>query len=229
MNETYLNNSFRNLIAIIGASLLLVSQVEASTMAIPLFNTGVNGSGGLLANTTIDPHYSVIAAPNPYNTAYTGTGSDTTGPMPWLDDGPNSRWIGVTPWMAEWRPTGTYTFRTTFDLSGMIPGSATINLSIVADNTCDVYLNGVHTGITTPFEKFDSFSNYSISSGFINGVNTLDFSIYEPGSTPCGLRVEMTGYATPVPEPTVLGLTALATFFLVARRGKKSRQLFEQR
>lgn len=222
MKDTKLNNRFKITIALACSVLFLVSQAEATTSSIQLFNTGIDGSGGLLANTTIDPHYSVIAAPNPYNTAYTGTGSDTTGPMPWLDDGPSSRWIGVTPWMAEWRPTGTYVFRTTFDLSGMIPSSATINLSIASDNTCDVYLNGVHAGITTPFGGFDSFSNYSINTGFINGVNTLDFSVYEPGSTPCGLRVEITGFATAVPEPTVLSLAGLATFMFVALRRKRA-------
>jgi hypothetical protein len=220
MNKTNSKHYLKSAIAIVGAALFSVSQTGATTASIQLYNTGVNGSGGLLSDSTIDPHYSVIAAPSPYTTAYTGNGSDVSA-MPWLADGPNSRWIGVTAWMGEWRPTGTYTFRTTFDLSGMIPSSASINLSIVSDNTCNVYLNGVHTGITTPFAVFDSFSAYSISAGFVNGLNTLDFEVYEPGSTPSGLRVELSGYATPVPEPTVAGLAGLAGMVLIFIRRRQ--------
>lgn len=209
-------------IALVTYIALAVLPATAAVVTIQLFNTGVDSAGGLLPNATVDPHYAVISAPSPYNTAYTGDGVDTLGGMPWLDDGPNSRWIGVTPWMAEWRPTGTYVFRTTFDLSGMIPSSASINISIASDNTCEVFLNGIHTGITTPFAGFDSFSSYTINSGFVNGVNTLDFSVFEPGSTPSGLRVEMTGYATVVPEPTIACLAGLATFLLSAARQKRN-------
>jgi hypothetical protein len=197
-------------------SLALTTVVSHATVnSIQLFNTGVNGSGGLLANNIADAHYLLIAAPAGYTTAMTGNGAND---FAWLADGPNSRWIGVTSWLAEWTTPGNYIYRTTFDLSGMVPSSATISLSIASDNNCDVYLNGVHTGITSPFAGFTSFSTYSISSGFHAGVNTLDFNVYN-GGNPTGLRVELNGYATAVPEPTVLGLAGLATIlFAMLRR-----------
>lgn len=207
--------------ALVSTVLLCAASLQpADAATIQLFNTGVNASGGLLPNSTVDPHYSLVSAPAPFTTAYTGNGNND---VQWLADGPNSRWLGVSTWLAEWRPTGTYTYRTTFDLSGMIPSSATINISIASDNTCDVFLNGAHTGITTPYEGFRAFSSYTINSGFTDGLNTLDFSVYEPGSTPSGLRVEMTGYATAVPEPTVLGIAGLAALASLAIQGKKSK------
>ncbi|HQR44232.1 MAG TPA: PEP-CTERM sorting domain-containing protein, partial [Gemmatales bacterium] len=194
--------------------LLVVSAHAANAASIQLFNTGVDGFGALLPNSTVDPHYSLISSPAPFTTAYAGNGFND---VQWLADGPNSRWLGVSTWLAEWRPTGTYTYRTTFDLSGMSPTTATINISIASDNTCDVYLNGAHTGITTPFEGFRAFTSYTITSGFASGLNTLDFSVYEPGSTPSGLRVEMTGYASAVPEPTVLAMIGIGGFLFFGR------------
>ena len=225
MNNNYSitkSSAFKRIL--LGSVILVAAQIVTMAASIQLYNTGVTGGGGLLGNVTADPHYSVIAAPGPFTTAYTGNGSDVSA-MPWLADGPNSRWIGVTPWMGEWRTTGTYTFRTAFDLTGMIPSSASISLNIASDNTCDVYLNGVHAGITTPFAGFASFSAYSINTGFINGVNTLDFSVYEPGSTPSGLRVELTGTANAVPEPTVVVLAGLAGLSLIAVRRKQQAQV----
>jgi hypothetical protein len=190
---------------------------HAAVAPIQLFNTGVNGTGSLLPNTTLDPHYSVVSAPGAYTTAYTGTGTDVPA-MPWMAEGPNSRWIGVTPWMAEWRPAGTYDFRTTFDLSGLVPSTASISLKIAADDYCSVLLNGAPTGITTANAGFYSLASYNLSTGFVSGVNTLDFQVNEIGSTPSGLRVELSGLATVVPEPTTAALALLGGLLLVALR-----------
>ena len=202
------------------ATIAILAATNSGAMAasIPVFNTGVNNSGGLLPNSAVDSHYSVIAAPGPYTTAFTGNG--VVLPTGWIAEGPTSRWIGVTSFMGEWRPTGTYTFRTTFDLTGLDSSSASLSLSIASDNNCDVFLNGVHTGIATPFAGFSSFSSYSVNSGFLAGINTLDFSVFELGSTPSGLRVELTGTANVVPEPTSVALIGLGGMMLFALRRK---------
>lgn len=202
------------------AAILAIANIAAFSAAIPVFNTGVNNSGGLLPNTTVDSHYSLIAAPSPYNTAYTGRGNEMALGLPWLTEGPTSRWVNPSSWLGEWMPTGTYTYRTTFSLSGLNPGTASLNLNIASDNTCNVFLNGVHAGITTPFAGFSSFSAYNISSGFVNGLNTLDFEVFELGNTPSGLRVELTGTAAVVPEPTSLALIGLGGMMLVGLRRK---------
>ncbi len=221
-----LTEAYANLMKIIQfpknfvATIAILTAMNSGAMAasIQLYNTGVNGGGGLLGDAAVDSHYSVIAAPGPYTTAYTGNGVGLPGG--WMAEGPASRWIGVTSFMGEWRPTGTYTFRTSFDLTGLNPSSASISLSIASDNNCDVFLNGVHTGITTPFAGFSSFSAYSINSGFLPGINTLDFSVYELGSTPSGLRVQLTGTANVVPEPTSVTLIGLCGMMLFALRRK---------
>ncbi len=222
-----INNSSRNrltsIFATIGTSLLLAAQSQASVgTAIQLYNTGVNGIGGQLPNATADSHYALISAPGAYATAYTGNGSDV---YPWLADGPNSRWIGASTWLNEWLPSGNYVYRTTFDLSGMIPSSASISLKLASDDVCDVFLNGVATGIATSSFGFTNFSAFSITTGFINGVNTLDFRVNNgdvPPSNRTGLRTELSGYAVIVPEPASAALVGFGGILLVALRRKPS-------
>lgn len=220
------------IITILRSSKKLISTAIVITLAnsgaiaasIPVFNTGVNGGGGLLPNVTADPHYALIAAPSPYTAAYTGTGTDTLGPNPYLDDGPNSRWINPSGWMGEWLPAGNYLYRTTFSLAGLIPSSASLGLNIASDNSCKVFLNGVDTGIMTSASSFTSFTAYSINSGFLAGLNTLDFALnnaVDPSVgnfNPTGLRVELNGTAAVVPEPTSLAFIGLGGLMLLGLR-----------
>jgi hypothetical protein len=203
-----------------------MATANALTQSIPLFNTGVNAGGGLLGNATADPHFTLISAPGGYTTAYTGNGNEINGGLPWVPEGPNSRWINPSGWLAEWLPIGNYVYRTTFDLSGFDPNTASLQLSIASDNSTKVYLNGGDAGISTPLSGFSSFSNYAINSGFVNGLNTLDFEVNNAsdvvGMNPTGFRVELSGYATVVPEPATATLLLLAGGFMFASRRKAS-------
>jgi hypothetical protein len=64
----------------------------------------------------------------------------------------------------------------------------------------DILLNGISTGITSV--GFTSFTSFSIPQGspFQSGLNTLDFLVRNDGG-PTGLRVEMTGQASPAGVP----------------------------
>jgi len=217
-------NTSQKLIAT--AAILATANIAAFSAAIPVFNTGVNNSGGLLGNATIDSHYALISAPSPYTAAYTGTGTDTLGSNPYLDDGPNSRWINPSGWMGEWLAAANYLYRTTFSLSGLIPSSASLSLNIASDNSCKVFLNGVDTGILTSATGFSSFAAFSINSGFLAGLNTLDFALNNAvdlsvgNFNPTGLRVELNGTANVVPEPTSVALIGLGGMMLFALRRK---------
>jgi hypothetical protein len=67
----------------------------------------------------------------------------------------------------------------TFDLTGLNLAMASITGAWTSDNDgVAIYLNGVNTGIpATSFTQFPSgFVPFTIGSGFIAGVNTLDLS-----------------------------------------------------
>ena len=59
-----------------------------------LFNTGVDESGVLLAESQMDPHYTMTASAD---TNFPGPDAFTLMPGypvgPWIEEGPNSRWI----------------------------------------------------------------------------------------------------------------------------------------
>jgi hypothetical protein len=125
-----------------------------------------------------------------------------------LAQGPNSKWIAPKTDQSVRENFGTYVYRITFSLAGFNPATATISGQWSIDNDgTDILINGVSTGQTTPIDAYDSFSPFSITSGFVAGVNTIDFVLFnDPDSgrytNPTGLRVEISGTADPLPTPT---------------------------
>ena len=112
------------LIAIAG--LTLASGAHAAT--ITTFNTGVNGSGTPLADGAIgDPHYLLTAVPSGSTTAIrvrTSVGGYPIGP--WLADDTISAWIGPNNDAQVDGPVGNYDYRTTFNLTGFNPATASL-------------------------------------------------------------------------------------------------------
>jgi hypothetical protein len=192
---------------------LLSLTVSAQAAMIPLFNTGVSAVGTPLPNTTTpDLHYSIISAPVGVTTVTRVlTAADGFPVPPWVGDNSLSAWIGPNTADA-YGPSGTYIYRTTFDLTGLDPSTAMITGRWSTDNNgLGVLLNGIDAGVApTSFTSFYSFSTFSISGGFVSGLNTLDFLVNNgPPDSPTGLRVEMTGTAAPVPEPSTMIAGAL--------------------
>ena len=116
-------------------------------------------------------------------------------------------------------------FRTTFSLTGYDPTTALVNASMSADNDIvGVFLNGVSLGRT--HFNWQTTANFTISSGFQSGINTLDFYAAD-GGPPASFEAELNGRATPVsatPEPASLTLfaTGLIGMVGVARRRQRS-------
>lgn len=165
----------------------------------------------MLPDSTVgDAHYSLISTPGGMSAVWVFSSASGLPIRPWLGDNSSSRWIGPDNDAQLDGDVGGFVYRTTCDLTGLSAASALIN--------------GVGLGYTTSGGQFVAgFAAFQVTSGFVAGINTLDF-VVNNGGGPTGLRVEMTGNADlqqAVPEPGSLALVGLAIAGLgVARRRK---------
>ncbi|MGK0188943.1 MAG: hypothetical protein ACI9R3_004758 [Verrucomicrobiales bacterium] len=175
---------------------LLLTPMAATAAPIPgLFNTGVDADGNLLpGDGAVDPHYELIDSGDerfPGPDAVTLAAGFPVGP--WIAEGPDSRWIAPQAASANGEP-GTYTYRTTFDLTGFDSESARITGELSGDdNAIDVIINGFSTGQTGV--GFSGFAPFTIDTDFVEGVNEIEFIVSNGGEAenPTGLRVKLIG------------------------------------
>jgi hypothetical protein len=186
------------------AGALLVG-VQLSAAPIPkLYSTGVKDDGTPLGNATKDPHYTLVESAD---TAFPGPDLFTLTPGfpvgPWLAEGPSSRWIAPRPQQGIGNNEGQYIIRTTFDLTGFDPNKAKITGKWAVDNSgADIVINGISTGLANN-AGFGGFTDFTIETGFIEGVNTIEFVVINApsGINPTGFRAELRGTVELPDEP----------------------------
>jgi len=207
----------RSILSVVG---LLAWAGVSQAAVLPLVHTGAGGA----ANGSIDPNWTVGG---PISGATYVIADEGQYPFPaWLGSSPGSasQWISVAPG-PESSPVGTYTFRTTLDLTGLDPSTTVVSGRWAADKTGHIAVNGVALGFdalggTNPYpEGFHDWTNFNLAGVFAPGVNTIDFVVDNVDhASPVGLRVELSGSASAggqqTPEPA-----SLLVFGLVAGAG----------
>jgi hypothetical protein len=123
---------------------------------------------------------------------------------------------------------GIYKWTLTFDLSAYLPSATSFSARWATDNFGTVVLNGVAIGSIGVAEGFGSWSDFSANSGFVNGVNVLEFFVVnqaQSSGNPTGLRVEFLDSSTvargnqvPEPESYALLLASLGALRFMSRR-----------
>jgi hypothetical protein len=200
----------RNLLLLISLYVFVAAlpAVCFSATISDLFNTGVNNSGTFLGEGILDPHYTLVSSPN------AGYNLQTVTPVPvsWVANDNDSAWLGIGTYRSEASP-GIYLFETTFTLeAGADLSTVLLEGKIAADNGFSIFLNGEDTLISNTYiiaSNYAELTEFSISSGFLSGLNTLQFRVNNGGhgNNPMGLRIDdMTGSydmsdTSPVPEP----------------------------
>jgi hypothetical protein len=209
--------------------ILTFTIVSCCALASPiatLHNTGtvITGSGPV-----VDTAWKIGG-----NTAFVTESSSTGFPFnAWFANSATSQWISpqnVYP-SEPGDAASTFAYTTEFYLTGLDLATATITGKWAADNTpVDLLLNGVSVNFVFGPDIYSAFSGneFTITSGFNPGKNTLQFLIHNmewPGINPTGLRVEFESNAeerdSPVPEPASYVLLASALLGLSAVRRRQ--------
>ena len=198
------------------------SSADASPIT-TLFSTGVDAFGVPLPGGSVDPHYTVAPGGGPFAIG-------NPGGIGWIGNTGSSSWI--SPATNTGAGPGPFTYHTTFSLAGFDLDSVVITGSIALDDQGSIFLNGVDVfdSVSTFSAPWSFFETFTISSGFVAGINTLDIlvpnNIETPNDGPTGLQLNLSGTAD-IPEPGSLGLLALAlgAFGASRRRNSKSRSV----
>lgn len=169
------------------------------------FPTGVDLNRNPLPDGSVDPHWTIIATPSgatnaPASAYVTQAGFPVSGP--WLRNTSTSRWISPRADESNGDAPGSYTYRTSIDLSGYNPASVRLIAKVAVDNDlAGIFLNNQLLGLKA--SGYTAFKTLEINGPFQAGLNNLDFVVINEGTVvnPSGLRVEISFAVLPVLAP----------------------------
>jgi len=161
-----------------------VARVTVGATLSGLFHTGFDDAGVQLADSSVDSHFVLWTSVDPLllgpDTVVTANTADYNA----NDSG--SKWI--SPAAALGGVRGAYTYRATFLCDAADAASASLSASVLSGGSLVVLLNGQPTGVANLTPSFpgphrNNFS-FSITNGFVAGLNTLDFVVDNQTTVP---------------------------------------------
>ncbi len=184
-----------------------LALLNAASAPIPtIFNTGVASNkpdgtpAALTAQMAHDQHYAIVSGIagtiSPFIT------SSSSVPY-WFPDSSTSQWISPKASYPTSGfgidPAGTYTYETTFDLTGFDLRTVVISGKVAADDyVAAIRINGFSIGFSGG--SYNGFTSFSLPRGhYVSGVNAIAFDVINhppAGVNPSGFRAELTGTAS---------------------------------
>ncbi len=156
-----------------------------------LHNTAMGDDGFLIFDGFTDPHYKLVTNPDDPAVIEPMVQDSTVFPIvdgTWLRNSETSAWIGPR-FETSAAAGGDYIYELQVNLTGYDPTSVLISGSWTADNAAEILLNGAPTGVSNP-GTFNTLSSFRITSGFLGGVNKLQFKVNNASVGYTGLRVD---------------------------------------
>jgi hypothetical protein len=190
------------------ATLLLALAFRPAEADEFVLSTGLDPTNNLISTGGVsDSRWQAASTGNFAQSVYPGNAD--WGGAAWLANGPNSAWIAKD---ASSSTGNTDTYTTTFDLTGYILSSAALQGSWTLDDAGTISLNGNSLGSLNAGDWGSLHSIGTVTSGFVQGVNTLSIQITQSDNFLEGVRFEgsVTAAQSSVPEPGPLTLAALA-------------------
>lgn len=208
-------------------SVATLAAIVSAAHANPQFFDTSSPLGNWFVSTTVSTTEGVAAnfGVNPFTQAVNLT---SPGRPDWIADVPSGSHGGIGNWTY-------FVFRQTFDLTGYDPSTANLTIRWAADDSGEIFalrgswipafrVNGgsfVNYIGSTPANRIPTYSlsaPQSITSGFVPGLNTIEFYVQGNGQTD-GFALQVVSFtAIPLPPAamaggiTLLGLGAVRSF-----------------
>lgn len=160
-----------------------------------IHSTGTDASGSLLPEGAVDPHWTITAKPGATGN-FPAIVQTAIAPPAWFPNRSSSRWIGPQVNAGLGDAPGSYTYRTSFDLTGFDPTKVQLRMQIsVDDELVDIKLNNQSLGlkINNGADAFRTSNGLQINNGFISGINTLEFMVFNQNAVnnPTGIQAQI--------------------------------------
>jgi len=178
-------NSLSTLVFVV---LYIISSVKSDSISIE--GTGLNADGSLATQGGFEANWVLVQNGNDNVNDFVASNIAS---LDYAADTSSSQWIGPAADLHQSFPDDTYGYSTTFDLGGLDATTAQLSGSFAGDDTVEIFLNG-HFVVGCYSDCWVSFTSFSVSTGFVSGLNTLQAVVVNEGGA-TGLQLSVSGTA----------------------------------